>query len=686
MQCARNPGRAPAFARRSLPRSPLPVALAGCGMPGAPQPPSLHLPVRVGDLSAVRTGNQVALTWSMPKRDTDKVPLKGNVTVRICRNESALRGCSAAATMQLAPGADGAFTDTLPPALAAGAPRVLTYFVELDNRKGRSAGLSNGAQILAGEAPAAVDGLAAEMRRDGVLLRWAPAPSDAAPVAVRLVRKLVTPPANPRRKKIRARARSLRAPSRRSAPCWSSPARTWTALSTAASASARPMSIARNAWPASSSTEKRWNSPGRSRSPVRIEAVNVFPPAVPRGLAAVATAGEAGAGPAIDLSWQPDTEADLAGYVVYRREPERRESSWQRISPAQPVVGPGFHDANVQPGHTYRVCGERHRPAGARERALGRGRGNGSRAIASAPRQGEKMKYCRFLLGGQTQYGAVEDRNGELWIIGPDACARGRSALPPRAWKRTPSFSFRFEPMPLSAADLLPPVTPSKIICVGRNYREHVRGAGQRNARRAAALLQAASSLLRPAARCVLPAASERVDFEGELALVIGRRTRNLKPEDDWREVVRGFTLANDISARDLQKKDEQWTRAKGFDTFCPVGPMVSDELDLEAGVTIETRVNGELRQHGSTLDFIFPVPVLLRFITAAITLEPGDLILTGTPSGVGPLKPGDRVEVSMPRPRRARKYRGSGVSLRRVPVHPRRIQRILKRRGTLVP
>src|SRR6185437_4615123 len=121
-----------------------------------------------------------------------------------------------------------------------------------------------------------------------------------------------------------------------------------------------------------------------------------------------------------------------------------------------------------------------------------------------------------------------------------------------------------------------------------------------------------------------------------------------LAPEADWREVIRGCTIANDISARDLQKKDGQWARAKGCDTFCPVGPIVSDELDLNCGVTLETHVNGELRQQGSTADFIFPIPVLLSAITAAFTLEPGDLILTGTPSGVGPLKAGDRVEVSI--------------------------------------
>jgi 2-keto-4-pentenoate hydratase/2-oxohepta-3-ene-1,7-dioic acid hydratase in catechol pathway len=257
------------------------------------------------------------------------------------------------------------------------------------------------------------------------------------------------------------------------------------------------------------------------------------------------------------------------------------------------------------------------------------------------------MKYCRFLYRGQVQYGAVEKHGGRLQIVSlmqaPEEDLRFRiengSAFP---------FNASFEPIPLNTADLLAPVTPSKIICVGRNYREHVKELGNEMPAEPLLFFKPPSSLQRPGGAVVLPAASERVDFEGELALVIGKRTRNLKPEDDWREVVRGFTLANDISARDLQKKDVQWARAKGFDTFCPVGPVVSDELDLDAGVTIETRVNGELRQQASTLDFIFPVPVLLRYISAAFTLEPGDLILTGTPSGVGPLKAGDRVEVSI--------------------------------------
>jgi 2-keto-4-pentenoate hydratase/2-oxohepta-3-ene-1,7-dioic acid hydratase in catechol pathway len=138
------------------------------------------------------------------------------------------------------------------------------------------------------------------------------------------------------------------------------------------------------------------------------------------------------------------------------------------------------------------------------------------------------------------------------------------------------------------------------------------------------------------------------VDFEGEIALVIVRRIHKLAANADLRGVIRGYTLADDVSARDLQKKDGQWARAKGFDTFCPLGPVVSDEIDPGAGVAIETRVNGELRQQASTLDFIFPIPELLAFISAAFTLEPGDVILTGTPAGVGPLVPGDEVEISV--------------------------------------
>jgi 2-keto-4-pentenoate hydratase/2-oxohepta-3-ene-1,7-dioic acid hydratase in catechol pathway len=252
------------------------------------------------------------------------------------------------------------------------------------------------------------------------------------------------------------------------------------------------------------------------------------------------------------------------------------------------------------------------------------------------------------LLDDQVHYGAVEDRGGESWIV--DLTRAPEEDLAFRLEHgRSTSWSFSFEPMPLSAADLLPPVTPSKIVCVGRNYREHVKELGNELPEEPLLFFKPPSSLLKPGGVVRMPAVSARVDFEGELALLIGRHTHKLKPDDDWRGAIRGFTLANDITARDLQKKDGQWTRAKGFDTFCPVGPVVSDQVDPEAGLTIETCVNGEVRQHGSTLDFIFSIQALLVYISAAITLEPGDLVLTGTPPGVGPLGAGDRVEVRIP-------------------------------------
>jgi 2-keto-4-pentenoate hydratase/2-oxohepta-3-ene-1,7-dioic acid hydratase in catechol pathway len=257
------------------------------------------------------------------------------------------------------------------------------------------------------------------------------------------------------------------------------------------------------------------------------------------------------------------------------------------------------------------------------------------------------MKYCRFMLDGKAHYGKVDDRAGEPWIV--DLAPAPEEDLAFRlAHGRATSSSFEFKPMPLSAAELLTPVTPLKIICVGRNYREHAKELGNDAPTEPLLFFKPPSSLLKPGGVVRLPAVSERVDYEGELALVIGKHATKIKPEN-WRSVVRGYTIANDVTARDLQKKDGQWTRAKGFDTFCPVGPVVSDEVDPEAGLTIETRVNGEVRQHGSTKDFIFTIPELLAYITAAITLEPGDLLLTGTPAGVGPVNAGDRVEVSVP-------------------------------------
>jgi 2-keto-4-pentenoate hydratase/2-oxohepta-3-ene-1,7-dioic acid hydratase in catechol pathway len=265
------------------------------------------------------------------------------------------------------------------------------------------------------------------------------------------------------------------------------------------------------------------------------------------------------------------------------------------------------------------------------------------------------MKYCRFLLDGEVRYGAVEEREGEFWIAGlipaPEedlafylAQAR-RTGIDHAVWE----FSAgQFEPMRLGDAYLLAPVTPSKIICVGRNYRDHAKELGNEVPAEPLLFFKPPSSLLAPGGVVRMPAASSRIDFEGELALVIGRRTSRFAAGDDWRGAIRGYTLANDVTARDLQKKEGQWTRGKGWDTFCPVGPLVSNEVDPAAGVTLETRVNGELRQHGSTAEFIIGIPDLLAYITAAIKLEPGDLVLTGTPAGVGPLSPGDKVEVSV--------------------------------------
>jgi 2-keto-4-pentenoate hydratase/2-oxohepta-3-ene-1,7-dioic acid hydratase in catechol pathway len=257
------------------------------------------------------------------------------------------------------------------------------------------------------------------------------------------------------------------------------------------------------------------------------------------------------------------------------------------------------------------------------------------------------MRYCRFLLDDRIHYGTVEERDGELWIVAP-ALTPPEDLAHRLAPGQTVADGREFAPIPLSAADLLPPVTPQKIICVGRNYRDHARELGNEIPAEPLLFFKPPSSLLKPGGSVLLPKAAARVDFEGEIALVIARRIHKLAANADLRGVIRGYTLADDVSARDLQKKDGQWARAKGFDTFCPLGPVVSDEIDPGAGVAIETRVNGELRQQASTLDFIFPIPELLAFISAAFTLEPGDVILTGTPAGVGPLVPGDEVEISV--------------------------------------
>jgi 2-keto-4-pentenoate hydratase/2-oxohepta-3-ene-1,7-dioic acid hydratase in catechol pathway len=195
-------------------------------------------------------------------------------------------------------------------------------------------------------------------------------------------------------------------------------------------------------------------------------------------------------------------------------------------------------------------------------------------------------------------------------------------------------------------AELLPPTTPTKIVAVGRNYAEHAKELGNEAPSEPIIFLKPPSALLAPNGTIVRPSQSQRVDYEGELAMVIGKRARNV-PAARWRDFVLGFTCANDVTARDLQKKDGQFTRGKGFDTFCPIGPCIETELD-PSDLALTTRVNGEIKQSGRTSMMMFPCAVILEFISAVMTLEPGDVILTGTPAGVGPLASGDTVEVEI--------------------------------------
>jgi 2-keto-4-pentenoate hydratase/2-oxohepta-3-ene-1,7-dioic acid hydratase in catechol pathway len=206
----------------------------------------------------------------------------------------------------------------------------------------------------------------------------------------------------------------------------------------------------------------------------------------------------------------------------------------------------------------------------------------------------------------------------------------------------------RIEAIPLAEAALLPPIRPSKIVCVGRNYREHAAELGHDVPTEPLIFLKATSALLSPGGTVRRPKLSQRVDHEGELGVVIGKTCYQPSADADIRQFILGYTCVNDVTARDLQNKDGQWSRAKGFDTFCPVGPLVTDEIDPWAGIDVETRVNGDVRQQGNTRDFIFPLDVVIRYIAQAMTLFPGDLIPTGTPAGVGPVVAGDVVEVSV--------------------------------------
>jgi 2-keto-4-pentenoate hydratase/2-oxohepta-3-ene-1,7-dioic acid hydratase in catechol pathway len=248
------------------------------------------------------------------------------------------------------------------------------------------------------------------------------------------------------------------------------------------------------------------------------------------------------------------------------------------------------------------------------------------------------MKFCRFRIEGHASYGLIESVAGQETI----------TAVTTNPYPGSGANRKTIPGILLADAALLCPVQPSKIVCIGRNYREHAAELGNEVPSEPLIFLKPPSSLLDPDGKIMLPPISHRVDYEGELGVVIGRLCRNLKSDEDVRPYILGYTCVNDVTARDLQKKDVQFTRGKGFDTFCPVGPVVTDEVDPWSGVAVETRVNGEMKQDGNTRDFIFALDAVIRFISQVMTLLPGDLIATGTPSGVGPLQAGDLVEVTV--------------------------------------
>ncbi len=201
---------------------------------------------------------------------------------------------------------------------------------------------------------------------------------------------------------------------------------------------------------------------------------------------------------------------------------------------------------------------------------------------------------------------------------------------------------------PLTDVRLLPPSAPTKIVCVGRNYRAHAKELGNEVPSEPMIFLKPNSSLNAHRDAIVYPALSSSVHYEGEIGLVIGKRARHV-PREEAMDYVYGVTCLNDVTARDLQKKDGQWTRGKGFDTFCCVGPWVVPQNELDwNNLRVRTFVNGEKRQDAPISDLIFPVPVIIEFVTQFMTLEPGDLIATGTPEGVGPLEPGVTVRVEV--------------------------------------
>jgi len=238
-------------------------------------------------------------------------------------------------------------------------------------------------------------------------------------------------------------------------------------------------------------------------------------------------------------------------------------------------------------------------------------------------------RYCRYVLHGETRWGVLDDEHIEPLDGSP---LEGPAATGAR--------------ITLSSVQLLPPCLPSKILGVGTNYRAHAQEMGKPIPDEPLLFMKPPSALVGHGQPIVRPAGSWRVDFEGELAVIMGRRARRVR-EAEALDHVFGFTVCNDVTVRDLQKKDGQFTRAKGFDSFCPVGPWVTVGLD-PSNLRVRTWQNGALKQDSTTGDLIFSVARVIEVASRVMTLEPGDVITTGTPSGVGPIAPGDVIEIEV--------------------------------------
>ena len=244
------------------------------------------------------------------------------------------------------------------------------------------------------------------------------------------------------------------------------------------------------------------------------------------------------------------------------------------------------------------------------------------------------MRIARFALNGEVSFGVIEGPGSDPADLVVAAVA-GHPFAP---------LSFTGERHPLTSVRLLAPVLPSKIVCIGKNYADHIAEMGGEAPADPVVFLKPSTSVIGPGDPIVLPRNSTHVDHEAELGIVIGRLCRDV-PRERAYEVILGYTCGNDVTARDHQKADGQWTRGKSHDSFCPIGPWVETELDV-SDLAVQCAVDGEVRQDGRTSQLLHDVPAIVEWVTAFMTLLPGDVILTGTPAGVGPLVPGNAVTV----------------------------------------